>query len=74
MKALRALLLAGTVAVMLLAVWAADASAARTPLVGNDVRAVLETIRADVSCHDPCDDPFWLKAWVRGDHVEGLRV
>lgn len=36
--------------------------------------AKVTGIRADVSCHDPCDDPFFLKAWVRGSDVGGLVV
>jgi hypothetical protein len=31
-------------------------------------------IHAGVTCHDPCDDPFQLKAWVSGDSVGGLKV
>ena len=31
-------------------------------------------IRAGVTCHDPCDDPFQLKAWVQGGNVAGLKV
>ena len=37
-------------------------------------RAAVSGIRADVTCHDPCDDPFQLKAWVRGSNVGGLIV
>ena len=37
-------------------------------------RATVSGIRADVSCHDPCDDPFQLRAWVRGSNVGGLVV
>jgi len=37
-------------------------------------RATVSGIRADVTCHDPCDDPFQLKAWVRGSNVGGLIV
>jgi len=36
--------------------------------------AKVTGIRADVTCHDPCDDPFQLKAWVRGSDVGGLVV
>ena len=31
-------------------------------------------IRAGVTCHDPCDDPFQVKAWVNGSKVKGLVV
>ena len=31
-------------------------------------------IRAGVTCHDPCDDPFQLKAWVKGSGISGLTV
>jgi hypothetical protein len=31
-------------------------------------------IRAGVTCHDPCDDPFQVKAWVNGSNVKGLVV
>jgi len=37
-------------------------------------RASVSGIRAGVTCHDPCDDPFQLKAWVRGANVGGLKV
>ena len=37
-------------------------------------RGAVSGIRADVTCHDPCDDPFQLKAWVRGSNVGGLIV
>ena len=36
--------------------------------------AKVSGIRADVTCHDPCDDPFQLKAWVGGSNVGGLVV
>jgi hypothetical protein len=37
----------------------------------------LYTLTADVSCHDPCDEPFTLKAKAKdasGRGVKGLRV
>ena len=37
-------------------------------------RGAVTGIRADVTCHDPCDDPFQLKAWVAGDAAGGLVV
>jgi hypothetical protein len=41
-------------------------------------RAAAWTLRADASCHDPCDDPFRLKAWVRrasdGAGIHGVKV
>jgi hypothetical protein len=37
-------------------------------------RASLAGVRAGVTCHDPCDDPFQLKAWVKGKNVAGLKV
>ena len=37
-------------------------------------RGGVSGIRAGVTCHDPCDDPFQLKAWVNGDNVGGLKV
>ena len=40
----------------------------------KDARASVSGIRAGVTCHDPCDDPFQLKAWVRGSNVNGLKV
>jgi hypothetical protein len=36
--------------------------------------AKVSGIRADVTCHDPCDDPFQLKARVGGSNVGGLLV
>jgi hypothetical protein len=37
-------------------------------------RGAVTGIRADVTCHDPCDDPFQLKAFVSGSGVAGLVV
>lgn len=37
-------------------------------------RASVSGIRAGVTCHDPCDDPFQLKAWVSGGNAGGLNV
>ena len=40
-------------------------------------RLAPASLKADASCHDPCDDPFKLKAWVRDESasgVEGVRV
>jgi len=37
-------------------------------------RAGVSGIRANVTCHDPCDDPFLLKARVQGSNVAGLKV
>lgn len=36
--------------------------------------ARVSDVRAGVTCHDPCDDPFQLKAWVQGSNVRGLTV
>jgi hypothetical protein len=33
----------------------------------------ISGIRAGVTCHDPCDDPFQLKAWVKGN-AAGVKV
>jgi len=48
------------------------ADGAQSPAKGK--RAGVAGIRAGVTCHDPCDDPFQLKAWVRGSNVAGLKV
>ncbi|HEY5168739.1 MAG TPA: hypothetical protein VIK03_05015 [Thermoleophilia bacterium] len=37
-------------------------------------RGAVSGIRADATCHSPCDDPFQVKAWVRGSSVGGLVV
>jgi hypothetical protein len=37
-------------------------------------RGGIAGIRAGVTCHDPCDDPFQLKAWVNGGNVGGVKV
>ena len=37
-------------------------------------RGAVSGIRADATCHSPCDDPFQVKAWVKGSHVSGLVV
>jgi hypothetical protein len=37
-------------------------------------RGGVSGIRAGVTCHDPCDDPFQLKAWVQGSGGAGLKV
>ena len=52
----------------------ASVLAAQAGKSGAAQRATVSGIRADVSCHDPCDDPFQLKAWVRGSNVGGLMV
>jgi hypothetical protein len=63
---------------LILAVFALSASASalaagnESPAKGQ--RASVSGIRAGVTCHDPCDDPFQLKAWVRGNNVGGLKV
>ncbi len=52
-------------------------AAARVPGGQGDAgphRAGLGGVRADVTCHDPCGDPFQLKAWVSGSKVGGLQV
>ena len=52
----------------------ASVLAAQAGKTGAAQRATVSGIRADVSCHDPCDDPFQIKAWVRGSNVGGLMV
>ena len=60
-------------AVLALAV-PASVMAAQAGKSGTSQRAAVSGIRADATCHDPCDDPFQLKAWVRGSNVSGLMV
>ena len=60
-------------AVLALAV-PASVLAAQTGKSAESRRAAVSGIRADATCHDPCDDPFQLKAWVRGSNVGGLVV
>ena len=63
---------------LILAVFALAAPASvlaaekQSPAKGR--RASVAGICAGVTCHDPCDDPFQLKAWVRGNNVRGLKV
>ena len=52
----------------------ASVLAAQAGKSATSQRAAVSGIRADVTCHDPCDDPFQLKAWVRGGNVGGLMV
>ena len=52
----------------------ASALAAETQAPAKSKQASVSGIRAGVTCHDPCDDPFQLKAWVRGGSVSGLKV
>ena len=52
----------------------ASALADGTRSPGKAKRGEVAGIRAGVTCHDPCDDPFQLKAWVRGGNVGGLKV
>ena len=52
----------------------ASVLAAGTQSPAKDLRAGVSGIRADVTCHDPCDDPFQLRAWVQGANVGGLKV
>jgi len=49
----------------------ASVLAAQAGMSATGQRATVSGIRADVTCHDPCDDPFQLKAWVRGSNVGG---
>ena len=65
--------LAVILAVMALAA-PASVLAAQAEKSGTSQRAGVSGIRADATCHDPCDDPFQLKAWVRGSDVGGLVV
>jgi hypothetical protein len=40
-------------------------------------RDTLALLKTSVSCHDPCDDPFWLKAWAKeasGAGMKGVNV
>ena len=52
----------------------ASALAAETQAPARSKQASVSGIRAGVTCHDPCDDPFQLKAWVSGGNVGGLKV
>jgi hypothetical protein len=52
----------------------ASVLAVGTESAAKSQRAGLAGIRAGVTCHDPCDDPFQLKAWVRGSNVKGMKV
>ena len=60
-------------AVLALAV-PASVLAAQAGKSATSQRAAVSGIRADATCHDPCDDPFQLKAWVRGSNAGGLMV
>jgi len=60
------------VAVALLAPAGAVAAGRQAHETGR--QATVTGIKAGVTCHDPCDDPFQLKAWVRGGSVSGLKV
>lgn len=70
---LRLLTVCGLLAAGVLGAAPGVASAATAPAAAEP-RASLTGIRADVTCHDPCDDPFQLKAWVAGSSVGGLVV
>ncbi len=59
-------------AVAVIAPAAALAGGRQAPETGR--QGSVSGIHAGVTCHDPCDDPFQLKAWVRGDHASGLKV
>jgi hypothetical protein len=52
----------------------ASVLAAGTEAAAQAKRGGIAGIRAGVTCHDPCDDPFQIKAWVRGNNVKGLKV
>ena len=60
------------VAVALLAPAGAVAAGRQAHETGR--QATVTGIKAGVTCHDPCDDPFQLKAWVSGGNVGGLKV
>ena len=53
---------------------AASVLAAAKEAPAKAKRASVSGIRAGVTCHDPCGDPFQLKAWVNGGNVGGLKV
>jgi hypothetical protein len=67
-----------TVLALILAVLAltvpASVMAAGAESPAKAQRGGIAGIRAGVTCHDPCDDPFQIKAWVRGNNVAGLKV
>ena len=62
------------VAFLVALIVSASVLAVGTGAASHDRRAGLTGIRAHVTCHDPCDDPFQLKAWVSGSNVGGLTV
>lgn len=57
-----------------LALAAPAMAAARDEQAAAGQRGGVTGMRADVSCHSPCDDPFQVRAWVRGSNVGGLVV
>lgn len=69
----RIALVAVALAVLAVVAPAGVLAAGYQPLT-KEQRATVKGVHADVSCHDPCDDPFWLKAFVRGSDVAGLKV
>jgi hypothetical protein len=72
---MRKRIVAFAVVITVLAVTApASALAAGRQAVVAGQRSGVSAIHTDVTCHDPCDDPFQLKARVRGSNVDGLRV
>ena len=72
MKKLIAMCAFIVVAAALLAPAAALAAGRQAGETGR--QASVSGVHAGVTCHDPCDDPFQLKAWVRGGDVRGLKV
>jgi hypothetical protein len=73
--AMRKRIAAFAVVLAVLAITApASAVAAGRPAPAAGQRSAVSAIRTDVTCHDPCDDPFQLKARVHGSNVGGLRV
>lgn len=52
----------------------ANVFAAGTESPAKSQRSSVFGIHVGVTCHDPCDDPFRLKAWVQGGNVGGLKV
>jgi len=60
------------VAVIATAYAVAAAGPARAGVTNDFRRSAMTSLTAGASCHDPCDDPFWLKAWVR--HPSGAGV
>jgi hypothetical protein len=70
MKRMTAAVVAVSAVLMVFAL--TSVSPAQTGAAAKGAGSAMASLRADASCHDPCDDPFWLKARVKDANGKGM--